>query len=237
MDNRFGCWLDIPSPHVAEIVAQTGFDWVLIDLEHGPIGIETASLMLMAIKGTAARGIVRIPELTEGWMKRALDMGAHGVMVPNIANAEQAEQAARWFHYAPRGSRGEAQTVIRAAEWGRKAADYTGGMELIIQIEHQTALDQADAIAAIDGVHMLFLGPSDFAAATGVAKDAPEVLNAARQVASAAAAHGKRSGSVMFPTGTVEALHDAGITDISIASDVANLAATLDATLASVKGG
>jgi len=90
MNRRFGCWLDLPSPHVAEIVAQTGFDWVLIDLEHGPIGVETASLMLMALKSTPARGIVRIPELTEAWMKRALDMGAHGVMVPNIADAAQA---------------------------------------------------------------------------------------------------------------------------------------------------
>lgn len=235
MDNRFGCWLDLPSPHVAEIVAQTGFDWVVIDLEHGPIGIETASTMLMAIKGTGAKGIVRIPELTEGWMKRALDMGAHGVMVPNIADAQQAEQAAQWFHYGPRGKRGEAQVIIRAADWGRRADEYTGGAELIIQIEHQTALSQAEEIAAIDGVHMLFFGPSDFAAATGLPKDSPKVLDGAREVARAAAAHGKRSGSVMFPAGTVASLHAVGITDISIGSDVASLTTHLDAALAAVK--
>jgi 2-keto-3-deoxy-L-rhamnonate aldolase RhmA len=236
MNRRFGCWLDLPSPHVAEIVAQTGFDWVLIDLEHGPIGVETASLMLMALKSTPARGIVRIPELTEGWMKRALDMGAHGVMVPNIAGAAQAEQAAQWFHYGPRGRRGEAQSIIRAADWGRSAAGYSGGVELIIQIEHKIALSQASEIAAIDGVHMLFLGPSDFAAACGLAKDAPEVLDAARHVAQAANAQGKRSGSVLFPGGAVETLHSAGVTDISITSDVATLVQSLDATLATVKG-
>lgn len=236
MNNRFGCWLDLPSPHVAEIVAQTGFDWVLIDMEHGPIGIETASLMLMALKSTGARGIIRLPELTEAAMKQALDIGADGVMVPNIADAAQAEQAAKWFHYAPRGSRGQAQSVIRAANWGRRAADYTGGRELIVQIEHRAALADAEAIAAIDGVHMLFLGPADFAASSGLPRESAEVLDAARQVAQAASFHGKRSGSVLFPAGPVAALMSEGITDIAVASDVAALTGSLDAALSAVKG-
>ena len=232
MQHRRGCWIDLPSPHVAEIVGQSGFDWALIDLEHGPIGIETASLMLMALRASGTMGIVRIPELTEGWMKRVLDAGAEGVMVPSIADAMQAEQAARWFHYAPRGSRGEARTVIRAADWGRARARYAGGRELILQIEHRTALAQIDAIAAIDGVGMLFLGPADFAASSGLAITDPQVLEAARTVAGAAAAQGKRSGSVLWDGVTVADLRAAGVSDISVASDVVALTSALDAALA-----
>ncbi|WP_316013190.1 HpcH/HpaI aldolase family protein [Roseobacter sp. HKCCA0434] len=236
MDTRLGCWLDIPSPHVAEIVGQTGFDWALIDCEHGPIGIETASVMMMALRGT--RTMLRVPDLDEGWIKRALDTGAQSVMVPNIKSAEEAAAAVRFFHYAPAGSRGEAQSVIRAARWGRDAAayaaDWPGAHELIVQIETPQALAEVDAIAATPGVDMLFLGPADFAASSGLSKDAPEVLDAAREIARAATAAGKRSGSVLFPAGNVEALVELGMTDISIASDVAVLAGALDSTLAAV---
>ncbi|QPH53635.1 HpcH/HpaI aldolase family protein [Pontivivens ytuae] len=232
---RLGCWIDLPSPFVAEIVAQTGFDWALVDLEHGPIGVETMALSLMAIRGAGVRGYVRVPELSEAWIKRALDAGGDGVMIPNVQSVEQAEAAARWFHYAPSGARGEAQSVIRAAQWGRAAADYArnwpGDHQLILQIEGPEGLSRAADIAAVPGVGMLFLGPADYAAQAGLRKDAPEVGEAARQLAGIARDAGLACGSVEFPAGDVGTLAAMGFTDVSVASDVGALTTALDTAL------
>ncbi len=232
---RLGCWMDLPSPFVAEIAAQTGFDWVLVDLEHGPIGVETMALALMAIRGAGAQGHVRVPELSEAWIKRALDAGADGVMIPNVRSVADAEAAVRWFHYAPMGARGEAQRVIRGARWGREAEryarDWPGHHRLILQIEGPEGLDAAEAIAAVPGIGMLFFGPADYAAQAGLPKDAPGVAGAARRLAEIADAAGLDGGSVEFPGGDVGALSAMGFTDVSVAGDVMALTEALDTEL------
>ncbi|MCK4861738.1 MAG: 2-keto-3-deoxy-L-rhamnonate aldolase, partial [Rhodobacteraceae bacterium] len=86
---EYGCWLDLPSAQVAEIMSHVGFDFIVVDLEHGPASVETAQVQMMAI-GTRARSIVRVPDGTEAWIKRVLDAGAGGVMVPKVESAEQA---------------------------------------------------------------------------------------------------------------------------------------------------
>ena len=124
---QVGCWLGLPSPEIAEIVAGTGFDFALIDLEHGTIGIETAQRMLMALRRPRRPlPMVRVPEAGEGWIKRALDAGAAAVMVPRVEDAATAARLAGFATYGPEGRRGVGVGVARAAGWGRDAAGYRG---------------------------------------------------------------------------------------------------------------
>ncbi|MBB5514858.1 2-keto-3-deoxy-L-rhamnonate aldolase RhmA [Rubricella aquisinus] len=234
-DTKFGCWLDLPSPAVAEIIGLSGFDFTVIDLEHGPMSMETATLCMMALKSTPTMPIIRVTEGTEGQIKRALDSGAAGVMVPRVETAEQAERMVQYFRYPPRGVRGAAQSVIRAAGYGKHAEQYTAEETerhmLALQIESVEGLANAEAIAAIDGVGMLFFGPADYAASCGLPITAPEVRDAAAEVARIAADYGLRSGTVLFPGATVAGLAESGLGYISVAGDAGALMASLDAAL------
>ena len=160
-----GCWLDIPSPFVADIIGHAGFDFTVVDLEHGPMNVETAATCLMALRGSDTFPIVRVTEGTEGQIKRVLDVGAQGVMVPRVESAAQAEAMASYFRYPPHGRRGSAQSLIRASGYGFRAAEYTERFSethlLALQIESADGLATCQSIAAVDGVGMLFFGPAD----------------------------------------------------------------------------
>jgi len=177
---EYGSWLDLPSIQVAEITAQTGFDFVVVDLEHGPIGIETAQAQMIAISGAGCRSIVRVPEGTEAWVKRVLDAGADGVMVPKVESAEQAEAIVNLAFYAPKGHRGDARRIVRASRWGRDADAYKARWNetgiVSVQIESVLGLKNIEEIAAVEGVTQLFYGPSDYSADAGVSVDSEKTL-------------------------------------------------------------
>ena len=236
---EYGCWLDLPSAQVAEIMAQVGFDFIVVDLEHGPMGIETAQVQLMAI-GAGACAIVRVPEGTEAWVKRVLDAGADGVMVPNVESAAQAAEIVSWSYYAPKGQRGDARRVVRASGWGRDSDVYKARWNedgfVAVQIESVAGLENIEAIAAVEGVTQLFFGPSDYSADAGVSIDSDHTFEVAAQVAKVAKAHGLHSGSVTFPKGTPQALAKLGFSHISVASDVTALSDSLDGSLRDAKG-
>ncbi len=236
---EYGCWLDLPSPQIAEIMAQVGFDFIVVDLEHGPTSVETAQVQMMAIGGRA-RAIVRVPEGTEAWIKRVLDAGAGGVMVPNVETAAQAAQIVSRAYYAPKGHRGDARRVVRASGWGRDSevykADWNTNGFVSVQIESVAGLANIEEIAAVEGVTQLFFGPSDYSADAGVLIDSDATLAAAAKVAQVAKAHGLNSGSVTFPQGTPQALANLGFTHISVAGDVAALSDSLDGSLRDAKG-
>ncbi|MEL6680001.1 MAG: aldolase/citrate lyase family protein, partial [Pseudomonadota bacterium] len=220
---QLGCWIDLPSPHVAEIIGGAGFDFAVIDLEHGPMSVETASLCMMALRGTGTRAWVRVPEASEAAIKRALDAGAAGIMVPNVPDAATAERISRWFHYAPLGQRGRAPDIIRASGYGRDSAylsGWPGDHQLILQIETPEALEQAEEIAAVPGVSMLFFGPTDFSAAAGFSLDDPRVRTAAARVAEVAQRTGKAAGTIVFPGADAGTLSAAGYGYLAVASDV-----------------
>ncbi len=236
---KFGCWLDMPSLQVADIVAGSGFDFVVVDLEHGPASVETAQGQLMVI-GARAEAIVRVPEASEAWIKRVLDAGADGVMVPKVESAEAARRIVEWTFYAPKGARGDARTVVRAAGWGREAEEYKTRWNregfLAVQIESVEGLAHIEEIAAVEGIGELFFGPADYSADAGVGIDSAETLRAAERIAGVAKARGLTCGAVTFPLGTPEVLADLGFTHIAVASDVANLAGSLDAALQAARG-
>lgn len=236
---EYGCWLDLPSPQVAEIMAQVGFDFIVVDLEHGPMSVETAQVQMMAI-GTQARAIVRVPEGTEAWVKRVLDAGAGGIMVPKVESAAQAAEIVSWAYYAPKGQRGDARQVVRASDWGRNSEAYKAKWNadgfVAVQIESVTGLENIEAIASVEGVTQLFFGPADYSADAGVPIGSDETLAAGAKVAAVAKAHGLHSGSVLFPQGTPKTLAKLGFTHIAVAGDIAALTDGLDGSLRDAKG-
>lgn len=236
---RFGCWIDLPSPQVAEIIAGAGFDYGVIDLEHGAIGVETALLMIMALQGRGCQALVRLPDQSEAWIKRMLDAGADGLIVPKIESVEEAEAVIRSARYAPLGARGEGLPVARASAWGRASDAYRAKWQdtpyLAMQIESADGYAAAEAIAGLDGVTQLFFGPSDFSASIGTALDAPEVIAASEEVAAIAARAGRSAGTIVLGQGQSVRLARAGYVDIAVAADIIALVGALDGALSDAR--
>lgn len=238
---KFGSWLDLASAQVAEIMAGTGFDFIVVDLEHGVAGIETAQHQLMAISGSDCMAIVRVPVGTEAWIKRVLDAGADGVMIPKVETAAQAKDLVSWCFYHPKGVRGDARAVVRASDWGRDVDGYKTRWNadgfLSVQIESVLGLQNIEEIAAVKGVSQLFFGPADYSVDAGVSMDSAQTLAAAKTVIDVANAHGLASGAVSFPNGTPSKLAELGMTHISVTGDVSALVSALSRDLLAAKGG
>lgn len=220
-----GCWIELMSPLVAEVVAQAGYDCVVIDLEHGPGSIRDAVQIMQALQGQGCAPLIRVPDSGEAGLKKALDAGAEGCMVPSVNSLDQAREIVAACHFAPKGRRGMATSVIRASGFGihehgylERAAEET---LVICQIETPEAVSQAEAIADLDGVDMLFLGPNDLAANLGHPGqvDHPEVLAAAERVEAAVRATGKLLGAIPTPACSAAALKAAGTHLIMVDAD------------------
>ncbi|MEO1330230.1 MAG: aldolase/citrate lyase family protein [Pseudomonadota bacterium] len=217
-----GCWLALPSPIASEIVGRAGFDFAIVDFEHGPVGIETAVTQMIALKAASTAAMARAPSLDAAWIKRLLDAGAEALMAPMIESADDAGAAVLAFRFGPEGRRGVATAMVRAAGYGSDP-DYLKSWNdrglLIAQLESPHAVDRADAIAAVDGVDALFFGPSDYAAAAAFPSDTV-VIAALERVVKAAHAHGKLAGSVSFAGLDPAALEARGVDIVGAASDV-----------------
>ncbi len=162
MNTLLGTWLSIGSPVIAELAADIGFDWLLFDLEHG-CGNDAALLpQLQATRGSSVRKIVRVGAPHPDLILRVLDWGADGIMVPHVNTVEEAEHVVKAAHYAPRGHRGFSRTV-RAYGYGLRPPDADKLPEpfILAQIETLEGVSNARAIAAVEGVSALFVGPAD----------------------------------------------------------------------------
>jgi 4-hydroxy-2-oxoheptanedioate aldolase len=166
-----GTLLQLPSAPVAEIVANAGYDWILIDAEHGPIDIETLHSMIGATAGTHATPTVRIARNLDWLTKRVLDIGALGVMIPGVNSREEAAAAARALRYPPEGNRGFGPTFA-ALRWGIAGGDYAKAANsevmAIVQIEHIDAVNHIEDILAVPGVDLPLVGPYDLSGSMGL---------------------------------------------------------------------
>ena len=183
-----GTMLTIPAPEVAEMIARCGFDWLFMDGEHAPLSILEWQRLMQAVGGRCAN-VLRVPSLSERDIKKALDIGADGIIVPMVNSASQAQQAVDWSKYPPRGKRGVG--LARAQGYGLDFADYmesaNDSTALIVQAEHIDAVDNIESIAAVDGIDAVFIGPYDLSASmgkTGQVDDA-EVVAAIERVRAA----------------------------------------------------
>jgi len=200
-----GSWITIASPTVAELMGGIGFDWLGIDGEHGAIGLESIQLLMQAMAGSPAVSLVRVATNDHILVKRVLDLGAQGVMVPMVNSAEQAEMAVRASRFPPRGVRG----VGLSRAHGYSVEDRTDRLRqaeadtlLAIQIEHVDAVARIEEILRVDGVDLLFLGPEDLAASMGYLgrPEHPDVEATLSRVLAAAQRNGVPAG---IPTRTV----------------------------------
>lgn len=220
-----GVWLSSGAPAAAELAALAGFAWALVDLEHGGAGEAEAMAMLGALRAGGCAAIVRVPDAASPLATRLLDAGAAGLMAPRVDDAATAAAFAARLRYAPRGSRGVAP-LCRAAAYGRDWPAYRAEADArvccLVQIESAAGVAAADAIAAVDGVDVLFLGHADLAADLGCGDDvaAPQVAAAERAVVAACRRHGRRAGLLLRPGMTAAGRHRDGFDLIALGGDV-----------------
>ncbi|WP_104198305.1 HpcH/HpaI aldolase/citrate lyase family protein [Cryobacterium sp. M15] len=226
---QIGMWVCSGSALVAEICAGSGLDWLLIDTEHSPNGLESTLNQLQAVHGYPIVPLVRVPAGERVIVKQLLDLGAQNLLIPMIDTAEQAREMAAAVRYAPLGVRGVGSALARASRWNRiddylARADDT--ISLFVQIETTDAVANIAQIAAVDGIDGLFIGPSDLAASMGLLgqQDHPDVVASVEQCIRTVSALGKPAGVNAFEPATAERYLAAGARFVLVGADVAVLA-------------
>ncbi len=239
---QIGMWQSLGAAITAEICAHAGFDWLLIDGEHGTNTLVTIRDQLQVIENSPSHGIVRISDVSVAEVKQVMDAGAQTVLVPMVDTPQQAAEMARAMRYAPLGIRGNGANVARVSGYGRDS-DYLSNANqmacLLVQAETQTALDNLDEICAIDGVDGVFIGPSDLAASMGyLGKPTDPVVQAAIEDAiTRIAKAGKAPGILMADETLARRYMALGALFVAVGSDVAMLAKGSDALAAKYLGG
>lgn len=193
-----GSWIALADPYAVEVMAEAGFDWLVIDTEHCPIGTESLRDILIALKGGTAAPIVRVADNRPDLFKVALDLGAEGILVPLVETVEDARRAVEACRYPPLGSRGfgpvrASRYFMRLEEYVRRANDE---LLLILQIETVTAVQNLDALMAVPGADALFIGPNDLASSMGFTgqSDHPQVRRTIEEIMA-------RARAARFPFG------------------------------------
>ncbi|NWA28636.1 4-hydroxy-2-oxoheptanedioate aldolase [Pseudomonas gingeri] len=167
---QIGLWLGLANAYCAELAANAGFDWLLIDGEHAPNDLRGMLGQLQAVAPYASQPVIRPVIGDTALIKQVLDIGVQTLLVPMVETAEQARQLVRAIHYPPSGVRGVGSALARASRWNSipgylDQAD--AQMCLLVQIENREGLENLDAIAAVEGVDGVFIGPADLSASMG----------------------------------------------------------------------
>ena len=239
-ETLIGAWTDMASPLATEITGRTGFDWLIADLEHGA-GTEAELLpILLAAELSGAAAFVRPQSGERLRVGRALDLGAAGIMVPRLGTAAQVEEAVSFLRYPPDGVRGVALRT-RGARFGTVGhgdvrtinRDIVG----IIQIESPSAVREADAIAAIEGVDVLFVGPADLSHSLGVPGqfNHPTYLAALDAVVQACRQHDKLPGILLYDHAAFEPHLERGFRFLGVGSEGSFIAEGAKAALATAR--
>jgi 4-hydroxy-2-oxoheptanedioate aldolase len=219
-----GIWVNLAGTVAVDLLAGAGFDWLLLDAEHGPNTIPTLLAQAQVI-GQRCNVVVR-PPVGEVWMiKQILDLGVQTVLVPMVESAAHAQEMARAMRYPPKGVRGLGASVARAAEYGR-IPDYLANADeevcLILQVESRASLAALPEILTVDGVDGVFIGPSDLAADMGFRGDTkhPQVLAAIDAAIRDITASGRSAGILTFDEDMARRYRDMGVTFLGVGSDV-----------------
>lgn len=169
-ETLYGLFLLSFSPTLAEIAGLSGYDFVVVDMEHGPGGISEALSCLRALAATQTPAIIRLPETSPTWAKKALDLGPQGIMFPMIESSKEARKAVSYCRFPPAGIRGSAHTVVRASSYGIDEgylSNYEDQLLIMCQVESEEGVKRAEEIAAVEGVDCIQMGPLDLSASLG----------------------------------------------------------------------
>lgn len=229
---QIGLWVSLANAYSAELVAGSGFDWLLLDGEHSPNAPTTVISQLQAVAPYAVSAIVRPAWNDKVLIKRYLDIGTQTLLIPYVQNEKEAAEAVAAIRFPPRGVRGVAGTT-RASRYGR-VADYAKRAEeelcLLVQIETREGLDHLDAIARMDGIDGVFIGPADLAAAMGHLgnQQAPEVQAAIQDAIKRIRGHGKPAGILATDEASTRRYIEWGTTFTAVGMDAMLLAREAD---------
>lgn len=231
---QVGLWACSGSPIMAEIVAGSGVDWVLIDAEHSPNGLESILAQLYAVSAYPVAPVVRVPIGDTVIIKQVLDLGAQNLLVPMVDSAEQAAELVHAVRYPAAGVRGVGASLARSSRWNRVPGYLDGAsstISLTVQVESAAAVAAVDEIVAVDGVDAVFVGPADLAASMGHLGEPshPEVVEAVLTALRAAAAAGKPAGVNAFVPEEADRYLEAGASFIAVGADVSIAARATEA--------
>ena len=221
---QIGFWQSLSSVTTAEISAQVGFDWLLIDGEHAPNSVENIANLLRVIDPSDSNAVVRVVAGITHDIKQILDVGAQTILVPMVETAHQAQEMVRAVHYPPSGVRGAA-SITRAAKYGNisnYAASANEEICLLVQAESQTALDNLESICAVEGVDGVFIGPFDLAASMGFINDPNNELvqQAIEQAIVKIISCGKAAGILMTDEVRAKKYIEMGALFVAVGTDV-----------------
>ena len=226
---QIGFWLGLANPYCAEICAGAGFDWLLLDAEHGPNTLQTLLSQLQAVAPYPSHAIVRATHGDAAHIKQLLDIGAQTLLVPLVETAEQAADLVRATRYPPQGIRGVGSALARASRWNR-IGDYLQKADeeicLLVQVETAAALKNVDAIARTEGVDGVFIGPADLAASLGFRGNPahPAVRDAIDQAIRTIVAAGKPAGTLSADEGIAREALAAGCRFVAVGVDTTTFA-------------
>jgi 2-keto-3-deoxy-L-rhamnonate aldolase RhmA len=218
------------SPGMAAILANSGCRFVFFDMEHSGLGFETLKWLFASCRGLPIEPMVRVPRGKYTYLARALDLGARGVMIPMVESAEQARTIVEACRYPPLGRRGAAfgfaQDDYLGGDIDRKIEAANARTLVVAQIETERGLADVDAIAAVDGVDVLWVGHFDLSNFMGIPGrfEDPRFDRAMRRVADVARANGKAAGFMATDTGWIERARAMGYTMIAVGTDMGLLA-------------
>ncbi len=220
----FGTWISSSSFVALDALRGAGFEWLMIDTEHSAIDPETIASMIAVCGEGGPTPLVRVGDVNQYLIKQALDAGARGVLVPLVSTIDQARAAVAYAKYPPDGVRGAAASA--ASRYGKDLATYlrTANAETFVgvQIETREALQHLEGIAGVEGVDMLFVGPTDLTLSLGLLDDRtnPKVREAMRRVVEACRRHHRIAGTLVLDADEARTAVELGFTFISLASDV-----------------
>ncbi len=203
MNVKIGSWITLNHPSIAEIMADSGFDWLCIDMEHSVIDYYDAQQLISTIQGKGIKAYVRVGENNTRIIKRILDAGADGVIVPMVNNKEDAIKAINSVKYPPKGKRGVG--LARAQKYGFGFDEYknifSNEIKLIVQIEHFEAINNLEEILSLDGIDGSIIGPYDLSGSYGKPGklNDPEVINAITKYMKVAKKYNKLIGFHVVP--------------------------------------
>ena len=236
----FGVVMSTPSLGNMQVLSRAGFDWVWIDMEHGPINLESAHALILATQGTPAIPIVRIPWKEEWMAKRVMDAGAMGVVFPFIKTREEAEAAVAAVKYPPQGVRGFSP-ALAAHRQGLPLADYPAwaneNILCLLLIEHREAVEHIDAILSVSGIDAAIIGHMDLSGSYGLLGQIthPDVAGAMAEVLAAGKRHNVPVGIAATTPEAIQKCLGEGFGWISMGSDVTILAGAVNQLLATIR--
>jgi len=235
-----GAWLNLASPLTAEMAGMVGYDWLLIDQEHAPGDNWTLLHQLQAASRFPVAPIVRLPWVDRILFKKALDLGVAGIMTPYIQTAEEAKEVVRFGKYLPMGERGIA-AAPRCADYSMNFQDYFANANknllMVAQIETGKSVDNAESIAAVDGIDVLFVGPLDLSISTNLRTmfEDDKYVTLLKRVSQAAKNRGKACGILLPSPKWIPMLKELGFTFIACGSDGAYVLNSMKTTLESLR--